>query len=111
MEDNKYFYEAEYKSLTGTVSSLRKQITERDEQLKQQELLMEELYKLLYYKRAWLTLSDENIRGMQKVVGKLPPGDDGYPAVMPKTSEEYKAEADAAKKPADENTDNNPWGV
>ena len=66
--------------------------------LKQQELLLEELYKLVYYKRAWLTLSDDNIRGMQKVVGKLPIEEgSAYPNVMPKTSDEYD--------------DNDPWGI
>ena len=98
MEDNKYFYEAEYKSLTGRLASLQQQVKDKDEQLKQQELLLEELYKLVYYKRAWLTLSDDNIRGMQKVVGKLPLEEGNvYPNVMPKTSEEYD--------------DNDPWGV
>tara|TARA_Y100000817_G_C16465794_1_gene371377 strand:+ start:212 stop:514 length:303 start_codon:yes stop_codon:yes gene_type:complete len=100
MEDNKYFYEAEYKAATNRAASLQKELARKDEQLKKQELLLEELYKLVYYKRAWLTLSDDNIRGMQKVVGKLPLNEEeqsAYPNLMPKTSDEYD--------------DNDPWGI
>jgi hypothetical protein len=100
MEDNKYFYESEYKSLSNTTAALRRQLEEKSEELRRQELLLEELYKLVYYKRAWLTLSDDNIRGMQKVVGKLPLNEEeesAYPNIMPKTSDEYD--------------DNDPWGV
>ena len=98
MEDNKYFYESEYKSLSSTTAALRRQLEEKNEELRKQELLLEELYKLVYYKRAWLTLSDENIEGMQKVVGKLPQDEESaYPNIMPKTSAEYD--------------DNDPWGV
>ena len=66
----------------------------KEEQIKKQEVLLEELYKLVYHKRAWLTLSDDNIIGLQKVVDKLPSEERD---IMPKTSEEY-------------NTDE-PWGV
>jgi hypothetical protein len=72
MEDNKYFYEGEYRALSMRVKSLEKELREKREENKKQELLLEEMYKLIYYKNAWLTLSDENIRGMQKVVGRLP---------------------------------------
>jgi len=97
MEENKNHYEAVLKSATTRVASLQKDLAQKEEKLKKQELLMEEMYKLIYYKRAWLTLSDDNIRGMQEVVGKIPPGDGGYPHVMPRTS--------------DEHDDNDPWGV
>jgi hypothetical protein len=107
MEDNKYFYEAEYKSLSGRVSSLQLQLRKKEEHIKQQDMLMEEMYKLLYYKRAWLTLSDENIRGMQKVVGKIPAAISGAQNVMPKTSDEYDQEGDGSG----ESDDNEPWGV
>ncbi len=93
MEDNKHFYEAEAKQAANRESSLQLQLKAKDEQIKKQGLLLEELYKLVYHKRAWLTLSDENIIGLQKVVGKLPPEER---EVMPKTSEEY---------------DDKPWGV
>lgn len=94
MEDNKHFLEAEYKETTHRVSSLELQLRRKEEEIKKQELLLEELYKLVYHKRAWLTLSDDNIIGLQKVVGKLPLEDRH---VMPKTSDEY----DTGK----------PWGV
>ena len=99
MEDEKQFYEEEERR-SQRVHSLEMKLAQKEEQLRQQELLMEELYKLVYYKRAWLTLSDENIRGMQKVVGRLPLGEkEGsvYPNIMPKTSDEYD--------------DNDPWGI
>jgi hypothetical protein len=72
MEDNKYFYEAEAKQAANRESSLHLQLKAKEETIKRQEMLLEELYKLVYHKRAWLTLSDENIIGLQKVVGKLP---------------------------------------
>ena len=87
MEEEKHFYEEEEeRTQAHRVSSLEREVAEKDEQLKQQELLLEELYKLVYHKRAWLTLSDDNIRGMQKVVGRLPVDEQHG---MPKTSEEY----------------------
>ncbi len=93
-DDNKYFYEAEYKEATNRASSLQQALASKEEQIKKQELLLEELYKLVYHKRAWLTLSDDNIIGLQKVVDKLPSEEKG---VMPKTSEEYDTDE--------------PWGV
>jgi len=93
MEDNKYFYEAEAKQAANRESSLHLQLKAKEETIKKQEMLLEELYKLVYHKRAWLTLSDENIIGLQKVVGKLPPEER---EIMPKTSTEY---------------DDKPWGV
>lgn len=98
MEDNKDNYESEQKSLLARISSLTQQVAEKDELLNKQALLLEELYKLVYYKRAWLTLSDDNIKGMQEVVGKLPAEQESaYPNLMPKTSDEYD--------------DNEPWGI
>ena len=94
MEDNKHFYEAEYKEATNRASSLQKALASKEEQIKKQELLLEELYKLVYHKRAWLTLSDDNIIGLQKVVDKLPSEERD---IMPKTSEEYDTDE--------------PWGV
>ena len=93
MEDNKHFYEAEAKKAAHRESSLHLQLKAKEETIKKQEMLLEELYKLVYHKRAWLTLSDENILGLQKVVGKLPPDER---EMMPKTSTEY---------------DDKPWGV
>jgi len=95
MEDNKYFYEGEYKEATQRATSLERQLVKKDEEIRKQELLLEELYKLVYHKRAWLTLSDDNILGLQKVVGKLPPEDQH---IMPKTSGEY-------------DTTDDPWGI
>ena len=100
MEDNKYFYEAEYKSQGFRVQSLERQLKEAQEKLDKQDLLLEEMYKLIYHKRAWLSLSDDNIRGMQDVVGRLPLSeeeDSAYPNIMPKTSDEFD--------------DNDPWGI
>ena len=72
MEDNKYFYEAEYKASNYRIQSLESQLKSAQEENQKQALLLEELYKLVYYKNAWLALSDENIRGMQEVIGRLP---------------------------------------
>ena len=100
MENNKYDYEPEYRALVGKVSDLQAELAEREEKLNKQELLLEELYKLVYYKRAWLALSDDNIKGMQEVIGKVPVNEleeSAYPAVMPKSSDDYD--------------DNEPWGI
>ncbi len=100
MEDNKYFYEAEAKQAANRESALQLQLKAKDETIKRQEMLLEELYKLVYHKRAWLPLSDENIKGMQEVIGRLPLSEaEGsvYPNIMPKTSDELD--------------DNDPWGI
>jgi hypothetical protein len=102
MEDNKYFYEAEAKQAANRESALRQQLKAKDEQIKKQELLMEEMYKLIYYKRAWLTLSDDNILGMRKVIETIPEED--RCVVTPRLSTE----------PLQLNLnldDNDPWGV
>ena len=98
MEDNKYFYEAEAKQAANRESAFRQQLKAKDEQIKKQELLMEEMYKLIYYKRAWLTLSDDNILGMRKVIKTIP--EEEMRHGMPKTSAECEAE-----KTAEENID------
>tara|TARA_B100000519_G_scaffold197809_1_gene206206 strand:- start:5248 stop:5550 length:303 start_codon:yes stop_codon:yes gene_type:complete len=100
MEDNKYFYEAEYKSQGFRIQSLERQLTEAQEKLNKQDMLLEEMYKLIYHKRAWLSLSDENIRGMQEVIGRLPLSEEEgsvYPNLMPRTADEFD--------------DNDPWGI
>ena len=100
MEDNKYFYEAEYKSQGFRIQSLERQLTEAQEKLNKQDMLLEEMYKLIYHKRAWLSLSDENIRGMQEVIGRLPLNEEEgsvYPNLMPRTADEFD--------------DNDPWGI
>ncbi len=94
MEDNKHFLEAEVKQAAHRESSLQLQLKAKDEKIKKQELLLEELYKLVYHKRAWLTLSDDNIEGLKKVIDKIPEED--RCKTSPRTSEE-----------ADEHT----WGV
>lgn len=99
MEDNKYFYEAEYKAATNRAASLQKELTKKDEQLKKQELLLEELYKLVYHKRAWLTLSDDNIDGLKKVIDKLP--EEEKLSVTPKESTEQLELC----------FDDEPWGI
>tara|TARA_Y100001934_G_C11583255_1_gene419832 strand:- start:125 stop:427 length:303 start_codon:yes stop_codon:yes gene_type:complete len=100
MEDNKHFYEAEYKSQGFKIQSLERQLREAQEKLGKQSLLLEEMYKLIYHKRAWLSLSDDNIRGMQEVVGRLPLNEEEgsvYPNIMPRASDEFD--------------DNDPWGI
>lgn len=100
MEDNKFFYQAEYASQGLRIQSLERELRDAREKLSRQDLLLEEMYKLIYHKRAWLSLSDENIKGMQEVVGKLPLNEEEgsvYPNVMPKTSDEFD--------------DNDPWGI
>ena len=86
MEDNKHFLEAEVKQAAHRESSLQLQLKAKDEKIKKQELLLEELYKLVYHKRAWLTLSDDNIEGLKKVIDKIPEED--RCKTSPRTSKE-----------------------
>mgnify|MGYP003125261914 CR=1 FL=1 len=100
MEENKHFNEVERDAQGFKIQSLERQLKEAQENLAKQTLLLEEMYKLIYHKRAWLSLSDENIRGMQDVVGRLPLNEEegsAYPNIMPKASDEFD--------------DSDPWGI
>jgi hypothetical protein len=100
MEDNNNSYEAEYKSQGFRLQATERSLKEAHEKLRKQDMLLEELYKLVYHKRAWLSLSDDNIKGMQEVVGRLPLNEEEgsvYPNIMPKASDEFD--------------DNDPWGI
>tara|TARA_R110000824_G_scaffold215931_1_gene402458 strand:+ start:505 stop:801 length:297 start_codon:yes stop_codon:yes gene_type:complete len=98
MEDNSNFYKAEYGALTAQIASLTSHLESKIAELAEQQLLLEELYELVYYKRAWLTLSDENIEGMKKIIHRIPLED--RCSVTPRTSAEYAA-----------TDDDEPWGV
>jgi hypothetical protein len=102
MEDNKHFLEAEVKQAAHRESSLQLQLKAKDEKIKKQELLLEEMYKLIYYKRAWLTLSDDNILGMRKVIKTIP--EEERCVVTPRLS------TDPLQLNLDLD-DNDPWGV
>jgi len=99
MEDNKHFYEEEYAQLSSKTTELESQLKAKDEKIKKQELLLEELYKLVYYKRAWLSLSDDNVEGMKKVIDTIPQEDRIAPS--------SQTESEQLELSFDEN----PWGV
>jgi hypothetical protein len=94
MEESKNnIYKQECKSLNGKIEQLRKEVSRQIKANQKQQELLEELYELIYYKRAWLTLCDDNIIGMQKVVARLPAEEMRHG--MPKTSAECEAEKTA----------------
>ena len=57
--------------LEAKAQSLQSQLDSLKEENKKKQKLMEELYEVIYHKGAWLTLSDENIEGLKKVVDKI----------------------------------------
>ena len=57
--------------LEAKAQSLQSQLDSLKEENKKKQELMEELYEVIYHKGAWLTLSDENIEGLKKVVDKI----------------------------------------
>ena len=59
-EDNKI------QSLEAEVRELREQIEVLSAKLAHEKELLDECYALIHYKGAWLSLSDENIKGLRK---------------------------------------------
>jgi peptidoglycan hydrolase CwlO-like protein len=71
MEDNNYFYKEEYGRLATQIDALKVRIDSLKKQIEHQQELLNECYERIHYKRAWLTLSDENIDGMEKHIKAL----------------------------------------
>ena len=53
-------------NLETTVRELREQVELLSAKLTHERELLDECYALIYYKGAWLSLSDENIKGLRK---------------------------------------------
>lgn len=58
--------EDKIQSLETKVRELREQIEVLNAKLAHEKELLDECYALIYYKGAWLSLSDENIKGLRK---------------------------------------------
>jgi len=71
MESNENIYKKECERLTTEVNSLRKTIGELRLKATINIKLLEECWERIYYKRAWLTLSDENIKGLRKHIEEM----------------------------------------
>lgn len=71
MDNNENFYKAEYESLRNKNQLLRDAISKTEKIIAKQTKLLEECWERIYYKKAWLTLSDGNIKGMQKHIEEI----------------------------------------
>lgn len=79
--NNEHFYRAEYNSLLNQNKFLRESLDEKERQLEKQKNLLEECWERIYYKRAWLTLSDGNLKGLRKHIDEIKK-DDRYSKLM-----------------------------
>ena len=71
METNDFNYREEIERLNTQLKLVNQHLkTLKEVNLEQQEML-EECWERIYYKRAWLTLSDNNIKGMRKHIEEL----------------------------------------
>ena len=71
MENNQQTYKERYEKLKKKNKSLRESISQNKKQIEKQRELLEECWERIYYKRAWLTLSDENIKGLRKHISEM----------------------------------------
>ena len=71
MESNENIYKTECERLTKELVNLRKTIRELRLNSAIKKKLLEECWERIYYKRAWLTLSDENIKGLRKHITEM----------------------------------------
>ena len=65
MENNQQTYKERYEKLKNRNKSLRESISKNNKQIERQRELLEECWERIYYKRAWLTLSDGNLKGLK----------------------------------------------
>jgi len=71
MENNQQSYEEKYEKLKKKNKELEEFISQNKRQIEKQRELLEECWERIYYKRAWLTLSDGNLKGMKKHINEL----------------------------------------
>jgi len=71
MENNQQTYKERYEKLKKKNKKLKESISKNKEYIEKQRELLEECWERIYYKRAWLTLSDGNIRGMRKHIEEI----------------------------------------
>ena len=71
METNQPTYEERYEKLKKENKKLKESISQDRKFIEKQRKLLEECWERIYYKRAWLTLSDGNIKGMRKHIEEL----------------------------------------
>ena len=81
METNQPTYKERYEKLKKQNKELRESISQNKKQIEKQRKLLEECWERIFYKRAWLTLSDGNIKGMQRHIEELKK-DDRYEKLM-----------------------------
>lgn len=81
METNQPAYKERYEKLKKKNKELRESISQNKKQIEKQRKLLEECWERIFYKRAWLTLSDGNIKGMRKHIEELKK-DDRYEKLM-----------------------------
>lgn len=81
MENNQETYKERYEKLKKRNKSLQESLSYNEESIRKQRVLLEECWERIYYRRAWLTLSDENIKGLRKHIDEMK-GDGRYKKLM-----------------------------
>ena len=71
MENNQETYKERYEKLKKRNKSLQESLSYNEESIRKQRVLLEECWERIYYRRAWLTLSDENIKGLRKHIDEM----------------------------------------
>lgn len=71
MENNQPTYKERYEKLKNRNKSLRESISKNKKQIEEQRELLEECWERIYYKRAWLTLSDGNLKGLKRHIEEM----------------------------------------
>ena len=71
METNQPTYKERYEKLKKENKKLKESISQDKKYIEKQRKLLKECWERIYYKRAWLTLSDGNIKGMRKHIEEL----------------------------------------
>ena len=81
MENTQQTYKERYEKLKKKNKELKELISQNKKQIEKQAALLEECWERIYYKRAWLTLSDGNLKGLKKHIEELKK-DDRYNKLM-----------------------------
>jgi len=71
MESNQSTYRERYEKLKKENKKLKAAASQDRKYIEKQRKLLEECWERIYYKRAWLTLSDGNIKGMRKHINEM----------------------------------------
>ena len=81
MENNQQTYKERYEKLKKKNKSLKETISQDKKKIEKQRELLEECWERIYYKRAWLTLSDGNLKGLKRHIEEMKK-DDRYNKLM-----------------------------